>query len=413
MNKLIVFALGWMSPVLLLAQTNEFQQFDNGLIYSPETMDKLSHIVDSLNLKYKSCDLDQVFYSKSQTVGKIVRMEGGAIRKALKDMENGIGIENFKQRYPKADIVDQALIIRSQYTDYEDQEVVRFSEVELNGDYGLAIVKSKNLEKYQGTLKGKWIIRHYEKTEYSEATLDAFFISEGFKSQVIDDKYAFKIGYADCLIDTTTTKFKEDLEEGWVNLPHDWWSLPKQQQKNLLDQLRSTRVIGFCSQDSRPRQHAVNIAMLSAETTNWGVFLKAHLDIMNDRFERASDGNYAWGARKTYIRELEELQIDVTNLLLGISMRVENPAQNHYYGSIYRVGRALSETQNRAKVEKDLLDMIQDVDLDDYNRVLAYFLYYNYLAYFEDESLKSQKLEQLKKAVTALPKYIAEGITID
>lgn len=77
--------------------------------------------------------------------------------------------------------------------------------------------------------KGKWIIRYYEKMEYLEVILDVFFIFEGFKFQVIDDKYVFKIGYVDCLIDIMIIKFKEDLEEGWVNLLYDWWSFLKQQ----------------------------------------------------------------------------------------------------------------------------------------------------------------------------------------
>ena len=49
--------------------------------------------------------------------------------------------------------------------------------------------------------------------------------------------------------------------------------------------------------DNSPRIHALNIAKLSAETINWEVFLRAHLDIMKDKFERMSDGSYAFGGR--------------------------------------------------------------------------------------------------------------------
>ncbi|MBK7243510.1 MAG: hypothetical protein IPH98_06560 [Saprospiraceae bacterium] len=72
---------------------------------------------------------------------------------------------------------------------------------------------------------------------------------------------------------------------------------------------------------------------------------------MNDRFDRKSDGSYAWGQRNTYIKELEELNINVPDLILGILFRIENPASNHYFGSIGRVGRALSETKNRNEIE--------------------------------------------------------------
>lgn len=77
--------------------------------------------------------------------------------------------------------------------------------------------------------------------------------------------------------------------------------------KVALELKRSRIVVGGCSQDMSPRVHAMNIALLSAETINWEIFLRSHLDIMNDNFERMSDGSYAWAGRKTYIKELEVL----------------------------------------------------------------------------------------------------------
>jgi len=175
--------------------------------------------------------------------------------------------------------------------------------------------------------------------------------------------------------------------------------------------MRSTRVIGGCSQDSRPREHAVNIALLSAETYNWEVFLKAHLDIMNDRFERVSDGNYAWGQRNTYIKELEELNINVTDLILGISFRIENAASNHYYSSIGRVGRALSETKNRTEIENAILSIIMDTELDYYNRLVFYFLFKNYNYHIKDETIKKESNEKLVSAVATLPNYFSDRLT--
>jgi len=43
--------------------------------------------------------------------------------------------------------------------------------------------------------------------------------------------------------------------------------------------------------DESPRTHARAIALLAAETNNWDILLRAHIDIMNDRFERRSDGS--------------------------------------------------------------------------------------------------------------------------
>ena len=165
--------------------------------------------------------------------------------------------------------------------------------------------------------------------------------------------------------------------------------------------------------DSRPRKHAVNIAMLSAETQNWEIFLRAHLDVMNDRFERVSDGSYAWGARKTYIKELEELNIDVLDLIIGISLRAENSSHNHYYGSISRIGRALSETNNKAEVEKQLFVILRNKDLDLYNRILIFYIIENYIYNLTNEDEKQKLKTELKESIKTFPKRLSEKIKIE
>jgi hypothetical protein len=141
--------------------------------------------------------------------------------------------------------------------------------------------------------------------------------------------------------DEIFTNLPEELQKKYIGLGNELtagmvrgltpsgmsYYVSKKKEK-LLDEMRSTRVIGRCSQDDSPREHAVNIALLSAETNNWEVFIKAHLDILNDSFDRMSDGSYAWNRRKTYIREIEDLNIDVEDLILGISLRIENPENN-------------------------------------------------------------------------------------
>ena len=162
--------------------------------------------------------------------------------------------------------------------------------------------------------------------------------------------------------------------------------------------------------DQSPRYHALNIAKLSAETVNWEIFLRSHLDIMNDRFERASDGSYAWGRRKTYIKELEVLDINVLDLLLGISLRVANPSSNHYYGSIGRLGRALSETSKSNEIESKMLQMISDDKLDNYNRILIYYLFRNYNYNLDNKKKQEENNIKLKTAVMTLPDYISSKI---
>ncbi|ANQ51867.1 hypothetical protein MY04_4532 [Flammeovirga sp. MY04] len=173
---------------------------------------------------------------------------------------------------------------------------------------------------------------------------------------------------------------------------------------------RSREVWGQCSMDSRPRDHAFEIAQLSAETINWEIFLRAHMDIMNDNFSRMSDGSYAQGGRNTYIKELEELNFNVKDLLLGITLRVENCGPKHYYGSIRRLGRALAETKYQEDIEQEMLSMIKDESLDTYNRILIYYLHLNYIYYLDETVNKDEKVKELYLAKKTFPKNIRDEL---
>ena len=127
---------------------------------------------------------------------------------------------------------------------------------------------------------------------------------------------------------------------------------------------------------------------------------------MNDRFDRMSDGSYAWANRKTYIKELEELNINVSDLLLGIALRVENPANKHYFGSIQRLGRAIAESNNKAAFESEMLRMVEDSSLDNFNRVLAYFLFLNYTNSLPEPKDRYKNMERLKNSVAKFPGHL-------
>ncbi|MGV0751439.1 hypothetical protein [Empedobacter brevis] len=412
MKQLLTFVTVLIFNFNVFGQESEFKTYKNGLIYSEEAISKLGRVVDSLNLKFKTCDVNKKFYAKNQTIGYVVSLEAGNIKQAKQDLENKIPLDEFIRKYPQAEVGKNKLIIKRKYRNYEDKEVVEFEEFDLKSDYGLRI-ESEDLKLYNKEFKNTWLFRYHKKTNYSEESIEAFYFPENFKSNEIPNKYAVMIGYSDCLIDTTATKFKDKLKDGWVELPKNWQNFSKKKKSKLLDEMRSTRVIGGCSQDSSPRDHAVNIALLSAETYNWSVFLKAHLDIMNDRFERVSDGSYAWGERNTYIKELETLDINVLDLILGISLRVENPATNHYYGNISRIGRALAETKNRNEIEEAILSAVSDKKLDDYNRLLFYFLFRNYNHYIQEEELKKTNEEKLFLAMHTLPDYYTTELLKD
>lgn len=381
----------------------EFKEFENGLIYNEKTMAKLRHIVDSLNLKYKTCDLNKAFYAKSQTVAHSLILNSGDISAARKDMERNLPFEEFVSKYPES-VIKRNILILKWPPDEDNDHMTEYAEFSASG-YGLEIEVPAS--DYSKSVKNTWA---YESTG---ERIVGFYFPEELTSQKLPQQYAIKIGYSDCLIDTTAKKMKDDLKSDWVKLPENWQSLSLKKQQKLLDQMRSTEVVGFCSMDSRPRTHAFYIALLSAETTNWEIFLRSHLDIMNDRFSRMSDGSYAQAARQTYIHELEKLDINVPDLLIGIALRTENPATNHYYGSISRLGRAIADSKDKSEFEETILKMIADKELDNYNRVLFYFLFMNYTGYLQDKSQETACLEKVKLATAQFPDYLKQLVKSD
>lgn len=390
----------------------EFKTFDNGLMYSPETMGQLTNIVDSLNLKYKVCDKTRNFYSKYQGFATKVQLQEKDAKAATKDMKNGISLTEFKQKYKSAKVDSNLLVVRFDYENYKNEKVIEFGEISPNG-YGTGLDFKKELDYYSDPNKRGWIFQFHEKSTYGKAFAQAFYFEKPLERTILPEKYNHMIVYSDCLIDTTTTKLKKDMVDDTYGLPKNWRSLDKSKQEKILDELRGTKVVGMCSMDDSPRNHAKDIALISAETAKWEVFLKAHLDIMNDRFERVTDGSYAYGRRLTYIKELEELNINVIDLLLGISLRIDNAAENHYYGSINRLGRAIAETKNRALFEKEMIEGVSNTNLDMYNRILFFFLYDNYVYHLKDEVTKKASQDSLNEVTETLPASFTKKIKRD
>ncbi|RSK31821.1 hypothetical protein [Hymenobacter metallilatus] len=482
-------------PTAPAAQVGEFGTLPtSGLLYSPRTMSRLHRIVDSLNLRYKVCEMRRAYRSQWQGQASYLRLEKGNLDAAAQLLKTGVTPEQFRKSFPAATVEADLLVVAAE----EQQEhngrkltSTEFSNLPLRnqGEYSLTIDGPVAADKLAA---GKWMV-HQEKKGYGGPYLEAFYFPQGLSQAPLPRAYATLVQYADCLVDTTAQIYLETARRTGVRLPtkesnsqvqllryvheqtrrpddayHDNLSEEEQQARwqafrqwdslrlqkvdalagtprfrallqqaatddaslgNSTDELeeyvaryysparalqlkRSRRVIGGCSQDNSPRLHALGIAQLSAEAVHWETFLRAHLDIMNDRFERMSDGSYAWEKRQTYLRELEELDINVTDLLVGISLRMQNPSQNHYYGSISRVGRALAETKQPRQLEQRLLALVADPDLDTYNRLLAYYLFLNYNRHLPDAAQQARNITDLNTTVQKLPAYLVARATI-
>jgi hypothetical protein len=131
---------------------------------------------------------------------------------------------------------------------------------------------------------------------------------------------------------------------------------------------------------------------------------------MNDRFVRNVDNGIAQRSRATYIKELEQLNIKVIYLLFGIMFRVRNPTENQYFGSVRRIARALSETKHKNEVEQGMLSVIEEPNLDDYNRLLFYHLFLNYNWHIKDKNRSKANEVKLIAAYSKLPNYLKKEL---
>lgn len=469
-----------------LAQPSEFKLSENGLIYSNATMGRLKHIVDSLNLKFKVCDLNKVFVSQPQARAHYVSLEGWQAKVAFADMQAGLSFDTFLARYPTAVVDNEILIIKYGTVDYKDQSsLTAFSNVNGKGYYTISLPKDNAVA--LGSVRGKWVTQYHK---YGEGTVEALYFIDDFAQKPIPEKYARWIQYVDCLVDTSgqiytenavrtgrTYEYKKhpkaneliEYVSAATHRPQILKNMKEEEVKKCIDAInawhssrvdrvdslqkvsarfnellaeavdeakqigsdndqveeyieryhspelalrlkRDRIVVGGCSMDESPRYHALNIARLSASTVKWEIFLRAHLDIMNDNFQRVSDGSWAWAGRKTYIKELEVLDINVPDLIMGTLFRLGNANENHYVGSIGRMGRSLSESTNRREMEVRMLEMVSDKSLDDYNRALAYYLFKSYNYYLPDKATQARNNVSIEVAMKTLPRYLTVNI---
>ncbi len=472
------------------AQNGEFKTFENGLIYNPITMTKLSKIVDSLQLKYRFCEVGRTYRARYQAVGSFVRISNN-VDKAENDIFMGDNLEKFLEKNPKAYVERDLLLITEFNNQAENDSISKIRSIPIQGEFDHQIPLNNNdiIAYYAVPLTRHWVTMRNELNE-----LEAFYISRQFESKPMVERYGHIAQFVECMVDTTTQVLlagatrEFDLDENdkskvgeflklantFENKPlyenfkletgsfdyekydaayKKWDSLRLQFVENELSKSekfktmlieavkdaqatglpnsqleyyagkyldkaselylkRKRAVIGAGSMDAAARIHTRSIAVLAAETANWEVFLRSHLDILNDRLDHLSDQNsYALNTRETYIKELEQLGIDVPDLMLGICLRIENPSQNHYYGDVGRVGRALAETGQTEAVEKLLLETIADLELDDYNRLLAYHLFLAYNLSLKNEGQKNANDLRFKKICKEkMPRYLYEKI---
>jgi hypothetical protein len=178
----------------------------------------------------------------------------------------------------------------------------------------------------------------------------------------------------------------------------------------VLSLKRSYQVFRTCGNDRGPTFHATSICQLAVKANQWDIFLRAHLDVMNDYFYDYNEVDTTTG-RKTYIRELEQLGIRSVNLLVGTCLRSRDVNINHYQGSVSGMGRALAESPHRDEVIDLLRAMVADKRLDLFNRIAMTHLLFSYNYELANTPDYQANLERINQAVATLPGRLQESLS--
>lgn len=342
MNRILLHILSLLLVITCSSQVNsdrgEFATNPNGLMYNDNDMKTLRFIVDSLNLRFKSCDLNKTYYAYPQTPVYSIsfRSTSNDLKEIIEEIEKKTNFQQIAYRFTAYinRIDSNELSIRTGtrnggegYYYLHGNPGDGYGEVQLDEKHATA---DKNII-------NDWIYDYSPKDQYSkEYSLICRYFPGTWKKQSIPDKYARLIQYVDCMIDTSSSIFLTDkFSNGWIDEDkgNHYYNLtaladfldekmsqkkinnknikrlresqvafaakelkddmqfkqllsktiddyiknqtPDHQLESLARQLsmydkellmkRSYRIMGSCSQDSRPREHARDIAVLSAQ----------------------------------------------------------------------------------------------------------------------------------------------------
>ncbi len=180
-------------------------------------------------------------------------------------------------------------------------------------------------------------------------------------------------------------------------------TIPKNRTLNLL---RQSQTIGTCSFDERPLAQLKRIAMLAAETADWGLFIRSTLNVLNDNVSRVAQSNIASNNRKTYIEELAKLDLDLNLMLLGSNFRVSDTTTTHYFSDGAKIAKAYNSLPIAYQdiFEKAIIEILKNPNMDSFNKLHFYNTYQNF-KYLLKDSLKIKSINDNSKQLTSYLPY--------
>jgi len=184
-----------------ISSAQEFKIFENGLIYSPQTMHRLALIVDSLNLKFKTCEQVSVYYSKNQARGHHIWLDSMA-EDAREFIQTNPDFQSFVKKYPFTEFTEDLLIVQHKTNNESGQSIHKY--ISYPKDHKISVPYTERHMTSGQT--GNWVYLFYDMSDYKKASvLEAFFIEIPFHAKPLPPQYSRMIQYVDCMVDTTNT----------------------------------------------------------------------------------------------------------------------------------------------------------------------------------------------------------------
>lgn len=176
---------------------------------------------------------------------------------------------------------------------------------------------------------------------------------------------------------------------------------------------RSHFPVACCGMSSRPYLHRRDIAVLAAQTAEWNVFLRTHIDVVYDDYRKNPDGTITFLGDRTMVPVLQEFSLDVEALLLGSVLRVDNRHKNAYIGGAYNMGNVIARMPERDEILNNIRNMIGNHQLDDFNRLRMFNVYWTCLIESNSREIPESLVATLRSAVDLLPPYLAQTIDLE
>jgi hypothetical protein len=433
MKKALLFLPIFFVYYGLIAQERPPNIYPNGLIYSEESMSKLKHIVDSLNLKFKTSPTphyyaqvcaEQPFQQRipyeyarmiqyadcmMDTTAPLFLNDAEEAKKISK--EDSLSVKEFSDLFYDNYFFDRCYELPREYI-YLDEYVRK------NNIQGV-VLETDSLFMQSAEYKAYLTVYQTWETELIDIIkcIKSHPHFDSLKNKALE--VAFRTGYdakgLESYIENLNYIFHRARYDP-IRLENYMKYLSDKDKKIILQLKRNYTVEMLCGIDPRPPYHLQYIAILSVETDNWTSFLKAHLEAINQYYHFGFPINdYTENNAKPYLRELEELGLDIPKLLIGICLTIDKSAKNRYSARAYRIAKALAnkDVKYTKQIETLLLKMIQDPNLDGFNRYICFNFLDNYISELSENEKKDTLQAKLKIASKSLPAYILKKIEGD